>query len=155
MFKSLINSFKYAFSGIISTIINERNMRIHIVAAAYVLWFSRFYSFSKIEYAVLFIVIAFVITSELFNTAIENAVDLASPFQNEKAKKSKDAAAGAVLFSAICAITVGILLFADSNAFYEIFKFFKEKLIRFLILIFSIFISVIFIFYFKPKIKRD
>ncbi len=149
MIKSFLNSFKYAFCGIISTITNERNMRVHIVAAVYVLWLSGFYHFSKIEYAVLFIVIAMVIVSELFNTAIENAVDLVSTSYNKIAKKSKDAAAGAVLFSAFCAIAVGVLFFADTDVLYDIFDYFRQGFIRFIILLLSLVISMLFIF--KPK----
>ena len=79
MIKIIINSFKNAFVGILSAVKSERHMRVHIVSAAYVLWFSSFYSFTKTEYGVILAVIALVISSEMFNTAIEDAVDLASP----------------------------------------------------------------------------
>ena len=126
-------------------------MRFHFIAAIYVLWLSRFYDFSKIEYAILFIVIAMVIVSELFNTAIENAVDLASKSRNQKAKMSKDAAAGAVLFSAFCAAAVGVLLFADTDVFYDIFNYFRYGLIKFIILLLSIVLSILFIFKHEKK----
>ncbi len=152
MLKSLLNSFKYAFCGIVSSVIRERNLRIHIVAASYVLWFSRFYELTKIEYAILFLVIAFVIVSELINTAIEAAVDILSPSDNANAKISKDAASGAVLFSAICAIAVGIIFFADKVVLLEIIEYFKLRLIRPVILVLSLIISIIFIFFlFKSK----
>ena len=151
----LLNSFKNAFLGIISAIKNERNIRFHIVAASYVLWFSRFYDFTRVEYAILFIIIALVIGSELFNTAIENAVDLASMSYNKKAKCSKDAAAGAVLVFAFCAVAVGILFFADLDVLYEIYNFFRLSFFKLTLFILSIIISVIFIFFlFKPKKVR-
>ena len=152
MIKKFLNSFKYAFCGIISAIMNERNMRFHFVAAMYVLWLSGFYDFSKIEYAILFIVIAMVIVSELFNTAIENAVDMASKSRNQMAKMSKDAAAGAVLFSAFCAAAVGVLLFTDTDVYYDIFNYFRYESIRFIILLLSIVLSILFIF--KPEKNR-
>lgn len=48
---------------------------------------------------------------ELINTAIETTVDIAMPDINEKAKYAKDIAAGAVLFSAVISIIVGLIIF--------------------------------------------
>lgn len=152
MLKKIINSFKNAFSGIISAIISERHMRVHIVAAAYVLWLSRFYDFTKSEYAILLIVIAMVIVSEMINTAVEEVVDLASPSYHEKAKKSKDVAAGAVLISAFCAVVIGVLFFGKIDTFYDIINFFKSSIINLIIFILTIILSIFFIFIlFKPK----
>ena len=147
-----LKGFKYAFCGIIDAIKSERNIRFHIVAAIYVLWFSKFYSFSKVEYSVLFIVIAMVIASEIFNTSIENLVDLASPSYNMKAKKSKDTAAGAVLLTAICAVAVGVLFFGKLDTLFEIYNYFRFSIVRLTMLIISIVLSIFFIFLlFKPK----
>lgn len=152
MIKIIINSFKNAFVGILSAVKSERHMRVHIVSAAYVLWLSSFYSFNKTEYGVILAVIALVISSEMFNTAIENAVDLASPSYNEKAKKAKDTAAGAVLISAIIAAIIGIMFFIDINVLTDIFNYFKSSLIRVILLFVSILFSILFIFVlFKPK----
>lgn len=147
-----LKSFKYAFCGIVSAIRNERNIRFHIVAAIYALWFSKFYNFTKVEYAVLFIIIAMVIVSELFNTAIEGTVDLASQSYHEKAQISKDVAAGAVLFSAFCAVAVGVLLFGDTDVLFEIYNYFRLSLVNSIVFITTIVISIFFIlFLFKPK----
>lgn len=152
MLKKIINSFKNAFSGIISAIASERHMRVHIVAAAYVLWFSKFYDFTKTEYAILLIVIALVIVSEMINTAVEEVVDLASPLYHKKAKKSKDVAAGAVLISAFFAVIIGVLFFVNIGAFYDIINYFKSSLLKFIIFIISIVFSIFFVFiFFKPK----
>lgn len=125
-------------------------MRFHIVVTAYVLWFSRFYDLSRVEYAILFLVIAMVIVSELVNTAVESAVDMTAKSYNKYAEISKDAAAGAVLISAICAVVVGILFFADSNAIYEIFNYFRQSMIRIIILVLTIIFSIVFIFFLFP-----
>lgn len=147
-----VKSFKNALSGILSAVISERHMRIHIVAAAYVLWFSRFYDLKKADYAILLIVIAAVIVSEMFNTAVEEVVDLASPSYNEKAKKAKDVAAGSVLVSAVFAVIVGILFFGNAEKLYDIYVYFKSSLMKLIIFILSIVISSVFIFVlFKPK----
>lgn len=152
MIKIIINSFKNAFVGILSAVKSERHMRVHIVSAAYVLWFSSFYSFTKTEYGVILAVIALVISSEMFNTAIEDAVDLASPSYHKKAKRAKDTAAGAVLISAIIAAIIGIMFFIDLNVLTDIFNYFKSSLMRVILLFVSIVFSILFIFtLFKPK----
>ncbi len=151
MIKIIINSFKNALRGIISAVISERHMRFHLVAAAYALYFSSFYNFSKAEYAVLFLVIGLVISAELLNTAIEANVDLTSPSYHEKAKISKDTAASSVLIAAVCSIAVGVLLFFDLNIIKSIIVYFSS-IFRLLILILSIVISYIFVFVlFKSK----
>ena len=60
--------------------------------------------------------------TELLNTAVETVVDLYTQEYNEKAKIAKDVSAGAVLFMAICAILVGIMLFGTK--LIEIIKIF-------------------------------
>ncbi len=50
------------------------------------------------------------------NTAIEAAVDLASPEQHPLAGKAKDAAAGAVLVAAIGAAIIGACVFGPKLA---------------------------------------
>jgi diacylglycerol kinase (ATP) len=52
-----------------------------------------------------------VLSAELFNTALEAAIDRASPEHHPLAKVAKDTAAGAVLISAIGAVIVGVLIF--------------------------------------------
>ncbi len=107
------NSFKNAMSGIINTIKNERNMRIHLSVFNLIIVFAYFYGLSRAEWAVLILTCASVIGAELINTAIENAVDTSTDKICETARVSKDSAAGAVLFFAITSILVGIMLFFD------------------------------------------
>lgn len=106
-------SFKYALSGILSAIKNERNLRIHIVIANLIAVFARFYGISRVEWAMLIIMAFSVIAAELFNTAIEAAVDTATMEKVESAKLAKDAAAGAVLVFAIASVFVGVCIFGD------------------------------------------
>ena len=57
------------------------------------------------------LVISLVIGAELFNTAMERVVDLASPNIHPLAKDAKDIAAGAVLVFASASVIIGILIF--------------------------------------------
>ncbi len=123
---SLFDSFKCAFKGIAFVMRHERNMRIHLVAALYIAFFSVFYSFSKSEIILLVITCALVMIFEVLNTSIEVIVDKVSPKYSPLAKVAKDAAAGAVLLSAIMAIIVGVILFFDIEKFKLIWLFFSE-----------------------------
>jgi diacylglycerol kinase (ATP) len=64
---------------------------------------------------------AFVLVAEMFNSAIEQAIDLTVEGFDQRAKTAKDLAAGAVLIAAAYSIVVaGLVFFADGrliNAF--------------------------------------
>ena len=109
--KKLINSFKYALTGIKSAFKSERNMKIHITAMILVINLGLVLKISTSEWIVSFFCFAIVISAELFNTAIEITVDLAMPKKNEEAKRAKDIAAGGVLVCAIFSAFIGILIF--------------------------------------------
>lgn len=143
--KKLGMSFVYAFRGISYCIRHERNIRIHIVALLYVLYFSTFYSFSRTEYAILILTCASVMALELINTAIEVVIDKVSPRFNVFAMMGKDIAAGAVLIGAIGSVIIGIFLFWDIAKFIEIFRYFTAKFYRPLIFAVTIAVSIIFI----------
>ncbi len=109
--KKLINSFKYAIEGFISSFKTERNMKIHILAMIIAIALGIFLGLNITEWCIITIVIALVISAELFNTAIETIVDMVSPEKKPKAKLAKDISAGAVLALAIGAAIVGMILF--------------------------------------------
>ena len=120
-YKKLINSFKYAIEGIISSFKTERNMKIHVLAMTVVIALGFFFKLDKIEWCFIIIAIASVISVELFNTAIETVVDIVSPERNPKAKLVKDIAAGAVLVVAIGAAIIGFIILGPRviNLFYK------------------------------------
>jgi len=109
--KKLINSFRYAIEGFISSFKTERNMKIHVLAMVLVVVAGLYLKLSLIEWCFISVAIAVVLGAELFNTAIETIVDMVSPEQNPKAKLAKDISAAAVLVLAIGAATVGLIIF--------------------------------------------
>ena len=109
--KNLINSFKYAFSGIKEGIKGERNIKIDICIAILVVVFGFILNINYIEWIICISWIALVIGAELFNTAIEIVVDLAMPDINEFAKRAKDISAGGVLIFAVGSVIVGLIIF--------------------------------------------
>ncbi len=109
--KKLVNSFKYAIEGFISSFKTERNMKIHVLAMIIVIILGAFFKLDKKEWCIITIVIVVVISAELFNTAIETIVDMISPEKNENAKLVKDIAAASVLVLAIGAAVIGAIIF--------------------------------------------
>ncbi len=109
--KKLINSFKYAFTGIFSALKTERNLKIHISIATLVIIFGIILKISKIEWLICLICIMTVISSELINTAIETTVDIAMPNKNELAKRAKDIGAASVIVLATISAIIGLIIF--------------------------------------------
>ena len=113
---SLIDSFNYAFEGIIHVLRTQRNLRIHFLIAAGVLIAALAVDVSKLELIALLISISFVLITEMINSAIEGAIDISTTSFDPNAKLAKDVAAGAVLIASINAVGVGYLVFAGKAA---------------------------------------
>jgi diacylglycerol kinase (ATP) len=111
--KNLLDSFNNAINGVVYVLKNERNMKIHLIAAIGILIISLFFKLSRIEFLILLFSIALVIICELFNTAIEIIVDIIVHVYHPKAKAVKDIAAGAVLVSAFFSLIVAYFLFFE------------------------------------------
>lgn len=109
--KKIINSFKYAFEGILTAFRQERNMKIHICIMLLVIIAGFVLKISIVEWFICILLFGIVISAELFNTAIETVVDIVMPEKNEKAKIAKDVSAGAVLVVAIVSAIIGLLIF--------------------------------------------
>ena len=108
---ALVKSFYYAISGLLTALRLGRNIKVHCLAALVVIVAGMIVGLHLIEWAILVVMIAQVMTAELINSALEFVVDLVSPHYHTLAKYAKDIAAGAVLLSASAAIIVGGLIF--------------------------------------------
>lgn len=111
--KRLVDSFNFAIEGLISSLKNEKHMKVHILAAIIIVILAIIINASKVEILIISLSVSFVLITELINTAVEAIVDLVSPERHPLAKLAKDVAAGAVLVAAINALCVGYLLFYD------------------------------------------
>ena len=106
------NTFKNARKGFRLVLKSEINIRVHICIAFFVLLFAYLLNFSAIELCILLFAIGIVITSEMFNTAIEFALD--SIYHNKYSKMvgmAKDISAGSVMFASFIALIIGCILF--------------------------------------------
>ncbi|ABR49170.1 diacylglycerol kinase [Alkaliphilus metalliredigens QYMF] len=109
--RKLLESFNYAFEGIIYALKTQRNMKIHFVVSIVILIMSLFFELTRIEILILLMTISLVIIAEMINTSIESTIDLITDQYHIFAKIAKNVAAGAVLIAAINSIIVAYLLF--------------------------------------------
>ena len=107
---SVLRSFYFAFAGLAYLFRTQRNARIHAVSGAAACGLAYYLQISRAEWAVLVFTIALVLILEGLNTAIEAAIDLASPNIHPLAKAAKDLAAGMVLIGAMASVAVGGLI---------------------------------------------
>jgi len=110
---SLLESFNFAFEGVIHVLRTQRNMRIHFAIAVGVLIAAVALGVGRIELIALLIAISFVLISEMLNSALEAGIDVATTSFDPLAKLAKDIAAGAVLIATVNAVAVGYLVFSD------------------------------------------
>lgn len=111
MTKQRVLSFKYAIEGFATAVRDQPNLIVQFCIAAIVLAMGFYFQISKAEWLAITLTIGFVITFELTNTAIEEIVDSFTDQVHPSAKKAKDVAAAAVLFAALTAVIVGIIIF--------------------------------------------
>jgi diacylglycerol kinase (ATP) len=113
---SILESFNYAFEGVIHVLRTQRNMRIHFLIAIAVLVWALIAGVSRLELIALLLAISFVLITEMVNTGIEAAIDISTTSFDPMAKLAKDIAAGAVLIATANAIAVGYLVFSGKVA---------------------------------------
>lgn len=104
-------SIKNCLEGINFVITNESNFKKEIVIGIIALLLSYILKISRIEFIIILIMIALVLTSEIINTSIEKVVDLYTKDYNNLAKIAKDVSAGSVLVMSIFSLLVGAIIF--------------------------------------------
>lgn len=107
---SRYNAFRHAFSGWWYVLRTQRNAWIHAVASTGVFAIGLWVGLDRFEWAIILLTVVAVWMAEFINTAIEAAVDLASPGLHPLAKVGKDVGAAAVLIAALAAGVIGLLI---------------------------------------------
>lgn len=143
--KKFLLCFVYAARGVWHCLRCERNFRFHLTAAAYVLALATRFPLTRAEWAALLLVIGLVLSAEAVNTAVEQAVNLASPHRNNRARVAKDVAAGAVLLCAVTAVSIGTVLFWHPSVWSAIISDLETHPWKVLVLLLSIPPAVLFI----------
>lgn len=146
--RRLLDSFGFALNGLLYCLKTQRNMRIHTIAAFFIIIISLFAKLSKTDIIMLIFAITLVLICEMINTAIEKSIDLFTDQYHSLAKISKDVAAGAVFVASFNAVVIGYLVFfnkAISTTETVISKILKSDLHITTITILSILILVVLI----------
>lgn len=116
--KKRIASFGFAFRGMYDLVKSEPNAQIHFVAAIVAVCLGFGLRISAMEWCFVIFAIALVFAAEAFNTVAEKLVDHLFTTTHETARVVKDVAAGGVLFCAIAALIVGLIIFIPKIMVY-------------------------------------
>lgn len=108
---SRLASFGHALRGL-AVFARQPNARIHLVAAVLVTALCRWLQIDVLEWLFIVGAIVLVLAAEAMNTALEHAVDVASPEWHPLARDAKDVAAAAVLICSLGAAVVGVIVLA-------------------------------------------
>ena len=102
---------RHALRGIHFTWKEEVNFRLQSVAAALVIACLFVFEFSYSESAIILFSIMLVLGAEMFNTLVEDLLNIIEPNHHTSVGKMKDMMAGIVLLMATGALIVGALVF--------------------------------------------
>ncbi len=108
----MIESFYHAFHGIWIGLKEERNVRIHFLAAIAVAAAAVWLKVDTLGCISLSFAVGLVLITEFLNTSLEHLVNLnANGEYRESARYAKDTAAAAVLCASVTAVVVGAVVF--------------------------------------------
>lgn len=144
---NLGKSFLYAFRGFKFAVDNERNMRIHLSVAVFVLEFSVIFGLSGTQYIQLIILFGLVIAGEMINTAVEALVNLQTQSYEHLAKIAKDVAAGAVLVLAMAAAASAVIMFWNIKKLTAAFSFLLGHPALIALVSIELLLATVFIFF--------
>lgn len=103
--------FINAFRGLFIFCKVTKHLFIYVLSVIAVIVLGFLFNISSIEWIVLVFAMGLVFITEILNTAIEIDIDLTSPDYHPFARDTKDVAAGAVLFSVVISVIIGLIIF--------------------------------------------
>jgi diacylglycerol kinase len=110
-YSGFLRSFSFAGQGVWYVVRTQRNMRVHLLAAAAAVVAGLVLRIGVADWACVVAAIGLVLTAETLNTVVEALTDLYTTEYHPLAKVAKDAAAGAVLLASATAAGVGVAVF--------------------------------------------
>ncbi len=115
--KGWLGSLNCAVEGVLYAFKTQKHIKVHYLIAVGALVLSLLLKLPVVEFVIFAVSIVVLLLAEMFNTAIEEAVNLIEDRHHIIAKNAKDVSAGAVLISAIGVAIVGYMIF--SRHLYE------------------------------------
>lgn len=107
---TFLESLHFALEGIFFAIRDNKNLRIHFVAAVLIFLIAIFLKVTPTDFSLLVVMVVLVISSEMVNTSLEEMTDLITTEHRQSAKVAKDVAAGMVLVTSCGAAIVGVIV---------------------------------------------
>ncbi|MFB6342040.1 diacylglycerol kinase family protein [Saccharicrinis sp. FJH62] len=107
----ILQSFRYAFSGIFYLFKNERNAITEFIIFILVIILGIYFGVNRFEWLIILLFASLVFGLEAVNTAVEGLSDFVSPDHDKRIKRIKDVTAGAVLMAAIFSVIAGVIIF--------------------------------------------
>ena len=141
-------SFLHAFRGLRLCIRDERNFRVHMTAAFYVILFGVFGGVSMTEAAILCICFGLTMGAELLNTAIERLCDKQASGYDGMVRNAKDIAAAGVFVCAAACVAVGACIFIGNGVLAAAIKFLWYRLWLGMAVVVTVPFAVWFVFHF-------
>ncbi|MGI5970964.1 MAG: diacylglycerol kinase family protein [Oscillospiraceae bacterium] len=113
----------------------ERNMRIHLCAAFYVIAAGLIVNITADEWRSIMLCIGLVMGMECLNTGLEALCDTLRPEKDRGIKAAKDAAAGGVLISAAVSAIIGGCIFFNADSLSKAAAFITGRPVIFSLLV--------------------
>ena len=107
MYKTFVN----AFNGLAFFFKKERNGQIQAGVSAVALIAGLYFHISNTEWIAVLLCIGAVLSLEIMNSSLEHLCNLVHSAYHPSIKIIKDIAAGAVLFTSVVSVIIGLLIF--------------------------------------------
>ena len=146
--RKLSESFLHAFRGLRLCIRDERNFRVHMTAAFYVILFGVFGGVSMTEAAILCICFGLTMGAEQLKTAIERLCDKQASGYDGMVRNAKDIAAAGVFVCAAACVAVGACIFIGNGVLAAAIKFLWYRLWLGMAVVVTVPFAVWFVFHF-------
>jgi diacylglycerol kinase (ATP) len=111
-FTGRLKSISFALKGAYKLITTEHSIMIQFSIAILLVIAGFYFHISREEWMMQTLAVGLVLGIESLNTAVEKIADFIHPEFHERIGFIKDIAAGAVMFTAIASIVVGLLIYA-------------------------------------------
>lgn len=106
-----LKSVGYAFKGALKLISTEHSVMVQFSLAIIMIIAGFYFDIDRYEWMMQILAFGLVLGIESLNTAVEKIADFVHPEFHDKIGFIKDIAAGAVLFAALAAIAIGLLIY--------------------------------------------
>ncbi|MHB1591123.1 MAG: diacylglycerol kinase [Sulfuricella sp.] len=109
----LYRRFRFAWQGLVAAFLHEASFRTQVLAAVVAIGAMLLIRPPLVWVTLVSIMIGLILAAELFNTALEHALDGLHPEQAPFVRMAKDCAAASVMVLSVCSVIVFLLMLAE------------------------------------------